>query len=116
MDQMPWSRFHWMVIFGLGTAWILDGLEVQLVAAAGYQKSLGMSTTQVGLAGTVYLVGQVVGALFFGRLTDKLGRKKLFVLTLLIYLVGSGVAGLAPNMYFLFAFRFVAGLGIGGEY
>ncbi|WP_375425710.1 MFS transporter [uncultured Friedmanniella sp.] len=116
MDKMPWSRFHWLVIVGLGTAWILDGLEVQLVAAAGYQKSLGMSTTQVGLAGTVYLVGQVIGALVFGRLTDKLGRKRLFVLTLLIYLVGSGVAGLSPNMYFLFAFRFVAGLGIGGEY
>ncbi len=116
MDKMPWSRFHWMVIFGLGTAWILDGLEVQLVASAGYAKTLGMGSTEVGLASTVYLVGQVAGALIFGRLTDKLGRKKLFIITLLVYLIGSGVAGLSPSVWFLYLFRFVAGLGIGGEY
>ena len=116
MDKMPWSRFHWLVIVGLGTAWILDGLEVQIVASGGYEKSLGMSSTEVGLTAAIYLVGQVAGALFFGRLTDKLGRKRLFVLTLLIYLVGSGLAGLAPNVWFFWFFRFVAGLGIGGEY
>ncbi len=116
MDKMPWSRFHWMVIFGLGTAWILDGLEVQIVASGGYEKSLGMGSTEVGLTAAIYLVGQVAGALFFGRLTDKLGRKRLFVLTLLIYLVGSGLAGLSPNVWFLYVFRFVAGVGIGGEY
>ena len=116
MDKMPWSRFHWMVIFGLGTAWILDGLEIQIVASAGYAKDLGMSDTQVGATATVYLVGQVVGALFFGRLTDKLGRKKLFIATLLVYLVGSGLAGFSPNVWFLWFFRFVAGMGIGGEY
>src|SRR3954453_20748503 len=89
MDKMPWSRFHWMVILGLGTAWILDGLEIQIVASAGYKASLGMSDAQVGFTATIYLVGQVVGALVFGRLTDKLGRKKLFIVTLLVYLIGS---------------------------
>jgi MFS family permease len=116
MDKMPWSRFHWMVILGLGTAWILDGLEIQIVASAGYKASLGMSTTEVGFTATIYLIGQVVGALVFGRLTDKLGRKRLFIITLAVYLVGSGVAGLSPNVWFLYVFRFVAGLGIGGEY
>jgi MFS family permease len=116
MDKMPWSRFHWMVILGLGTAWILDGLEIQIVASGGYAKSLGMNATEIGLTATIYLVGQVAGALFFGRLTDKLGRKRLFVLTLALYLVGSAVAGLAPNMWFFWFFRFVSGMGIGGEY
>lgn len=116
MDKMPWSRFHWMVIFGLGTAWILDGLEVQIVASAGYEKSLGMTSGEVGFTATVYLIGEVVGALVFGRLTDILGRKKLFIITLLVYLIGSGIAGFSPNVWFLWIFRFVAGLGIGGEY
>jgi len=116
MDRMPWSRFHWLVIVGLGTAWILDGLEIQLVASAGYAKSLGMSSTQVGLTSTIYLLGQVSGALIFGRLTDKLGRKRLFIITLAVYLIGSGIAGFSPNMWFLWVFRFIAGMGIGGEY
>jgi MFS family permease len=116
MDRLPWARFHWLVVFGLGTAWILDGLEIQLVASAGYQHTLHMSSTEVGFTGTIYLIGQVVGALFFGRLTDKLGRKRLFVITLAIYLVGSGVAGLAWSTWWLWLWRFVAGLGIGGEY
>ena len=116
MDRLPWTRFHWSVVVGLGVSWILDGLEIQLVAANGYADALGMDAGQIGLTGTIYLLGQVVGALYFGRLTDKLGRKKLFILTLAIYLLGSGIAGLSPNMAFLWVFRFVAGLGIGGEY
>ena len=116
MDRLPWTRFHWSVVVGLGVSWILDGLEIQLVAANGYADALGMDAGQIGLTGTIYLIGQVVGALYFGRLTDKLGRKKLFILTLAIYLLGSGIAGLSPNMAFLWVFRFVAGLGIGGEY
>ncbi|WP_288799163.1 MFS transporter [uncultured Arsenicicoccus sp.] len=116
MDKMPWSRFHWMVIFGLGTAWILDGLEVQIVAAGGFEKSLGMSSAQVGLAGTIYLLGEVIGALTFGRLTDSLGRKKLFVLTLFVYLAGSALAAISPNMWIFLVCRFISGAGIGGEY
>lgn len=116
MHDMPWSRFHWMVIFGLGTAWILDGLEVQIVAAGGFEKSLNMSTFDVTLAGTVYLLGEVAGALFFGRLTDTWGRKKMFTLTLMLYLVGAAVAAFSPNMWFFLVCRFVSGMGIGGEY
>ncbi|GAB3264927.1 MFS transporter [Alteromonas gracilis] len=116
MHGMPWSRFHWMVIFGLGTAWILDGLEVQIVAAGGFEESLGMSSADVGLAGTVYLLGEVAGALLFGRLTDTWGRKKMFTTTLLVYLVASGLAAFAPNMWVFLILRFVAGMGIGGEY
>ncbi|MFC7490856.1 MULTISPECIES: MFS transporter [unclassified Knoellia] len=116
MHDMPWTKFHWMVIVGLGTAWILDGLEVQIVAAGGFEKSLSMSTADVGLAGTVYLLGQVVGALLFGRLTDTLGRKKLFTMTLALYLIASGLAAFSPNMLVFLALRFVAGMGIGGEY
>ncbi len=116
MDRLPWAKFHWMVVVGLGVSWILDGLEIQLVSAAGYKETLGMTSGQVGLTATVYLIGEVVGALTFGRMTDRIGRRKLFVLTLAIYLVGSGVAGLAFSVWFLWVFRFVAGMGIGGEY
>jgi len=116
MDRLPWTKFHWMIVVGLGISWVLDGLEIQIVASAGFQKDLGMSIADVTLAGTVYLVGQVLGSLVFGRMSDSLGRRKLFILTLAIYLIGSGIAGLAPNMEFLLVFRFIAGLGIGGEY
>ena len=116
MHDMPWVKFHWLVIFGLGTAWILDGLEAQIVAAGGFEKSLDMSAADVGLAGTVYLVGQVFGAIIFGRLTDSWGRKRLFTLTLALYLVAAAAAGLAPNMILFLAFRFISGMGIGGEY
>lgn len=116
MDRLPWTRFHWMIVVGLGFSWVLDGLEIQIVASAGFQKSLGMSAAEVGLLGTIYLLGQVTGALVFGRLADRLGRKKLFILTLAIYLVASGIAGLAPSLWFLAIFRFFAGMGIGGEY
>jgi MFS family permease len=116
MHDMPWSRFHWMVIFGLGTAWILDGLEVQIVAAGGFEKTLDMSAADVGLAGTVYLLGEVAGALLFGRLTDTLGRKKMFTATLAVYLVGAAAAGLAPTMEIFLVCRFISGMGIGGEY
>lgn len=116
MHDMPWSRFHWMVILGLGTAWILDGIEVQIVAAGGFESSLNMDTVQVTFAATIYLLGEVAGALLFGRLTDTLGRKKMFTLTLLLYLAASLVCAAAPSAWFFYVFRFIAGMGIGGEY
>ena len=120
MDRLPWARFHWTIVVGLGAAWILDGLEIQIVSAIGStlqdKGTLGLSSGQVGLLGSVYLFGEVVGALVFGRLTDRLGRKRLFILTLLLYLVASGIAAFSFSLWFLLIFRFVAGLGIGGEY
>ena len=89
---------------------------MQIVAAGGFEASLDMSATQVGLAGTVYLLGEVAGALIFGRLTDSLGRKKMFTLTLGVYLVGAALAGLSPNMWWFLVCRFISGMGIGGEY
>lgn len=116
MHDMPWSRFHWMVVFGLGTAWILDGLEVQIVASGGFETSLDMTNLQVTLAATIYLLGQVTGALVFGRLTDSLGRRKMFVLTLILYLAASLLCAISPAVWFFYIFRFIAGMGIGGEY
>src|SRR3954468_1556978 len=90
MDRLPWARWHWLVLLGLGTVWILDGLEVTIVGAiAGRltEKGSGISITssQVITAGSVYVAGACVGALFFGYLTDRLGRKKLFIVTLAVY-------------------------------
>lgn len=116
MDRLPWSKFHWTVVLGLGVSWILDGLEIQIVASAGFQKTLHMTAAEVGLTASVYLAGQVIGALTFGRLSDRLGRKKFFMITLAIYLFASGVAGFSFSLWFLLLFRFIAGLGIGGEY
>jgi MFS family permease len=116
MDRLPWSRFHWLIVVGLGFSWVLDGLEVQIVAANGYAQTLGMGPAEVGLAGTFYLLGQVTGALVFGRLTDRLGRKNLFLISLAVYLVGSALAGFAFAPWFFYIWRFVAGAGIGGEY
>jgi MFS family permease len=120
MDRLPWTRFHWLIVIGLGVSWILDGLEIQIVSAAGTvlqdPRSLGLSSADVGLVGSVYLLGEVVGALVFGRLTDHLGRRRLFILTLAVYLVASGLAGLSFSLWFLLLCRFVAGMGIGGEY
>jgi len=116
MDRLPWSRFHWLVIVGLGVSWILDGLEIQIVSQAGYQDSLGLSNGEVGAVGSVYLAGEVAGALVFGRITDRWGRRKLFMITLGVYLVASGLAGFSWDLWSLLVLRFIAGTGIGGEY
>ena len=116
IDRLPWSRFHWLVIIGLGVSWVLDGLEIQIVSQAGYQQSLHLSNGQVGAVGSVYLAGEVVGALVFGRITDSLGRRKLFMVTLGVYLVASGLAGFSWDLWSLLILRFFAGTGIGGEY
>jgi MFS family permease len=120
MDRLPWTRFHWLVVCGLGVSWILDGLEIQLVSLIAPiltdSKTLGLSNGEAGFLASMYLIGEVVGALVFGRLTDKLGRKNLFIVTLAIYLIGSGMGGLAWNYWSLLVFRFIAGTGIGGEY
>ena len=125
LDRLKWSPFHTRMVFGLGVAWVLDGLEITIASAVTgvliQPNTLHLTTTQVGLIATIYLVGEVIGALVFGRLSDKLGRRTLFIFTLGVYLVGSGLSaftfgqGLFWVIYF-YATRFVAGLGIGGEY
>jgi MFS family permease len=120
LDRLPWSRFHSLVIAALGITWILDGLEVTLAGsvAAALQQSqrLHLTAQQVGLTGSAYLAGAVLGALFFGHLTDRLGRKRLFSVTLGVYLVATALTALSWNFAAFAAFRFFTGAGIGGEY
>jgi MFS family permease len=125
IDRLPWSPFHTRMVVALGVAWVLDGLEITIASSmAGVlsdKQTLNMSSTAVGLIATIYLIGEVIGALFFGRLSDKLGRRKLFMVTLGVYLVGSGLTAAtwgssAGAIAFLYATRIIAGMGIGGEY
>ncbi len=120
LDALPFGRFHLLVIVALGITWILDGLEVTLAGAlAGELKqssALGLSNAQVGLAGSSYLAGAVLGACFFGWLTDRLGRKKLFTITLMVYLAATAATGLSWDASSFAVFRFLTGAGIGGEY
>ena len=124
LDRLRWSPFHTRLVLGLGTAWILDGLEITVASSVTGKltqaNTLALSTTQASAIGTVYLVGEVVGALVFGRLSDKLGRRKLFMWTLTIYLIGTGLSALAfkggGGITYFYLTRFIAGTGIGGEY
>jgi len=124
LDRLPWSKFHTRLVMALGVAWILDGLEITISANVGsdltLKNTLNMSAGAVSDIAWWYLMGEVIGALFFGRLSDKLGRKNLFMITLGVYLIGSGLTAVTPNgghwFIFLYATRIIAGMGIGGEY
>jgi MFS family permease len=121
LDRLPWARWHWLIVIGLGTVWILDGLEVTIVGSMSdalkpEDTGLGMSSFDVGLAGASYVAGACLGALFFGHLTDRFGRKKLFMLTLGVYTVATVLTAFSPNPAWYFAARFLTGTGIGGEY
>ncbi|WP_291647214.1 MFS transporter [Bosea sp. (in: a-proteobacteria)] len=120
LDRLPWSRFHTLVVVALGVTWILDGLEVTLAGAvSGALKEspvLRFSNTEIGLAGAAYLAGAVIGAVFFGWLTDRLGRKRLFTITLFVYLAATAATAFSWNLWSFLLFRFLTGMGIGGEY
>ncbi len=121
LDRLPWSRFHWLVVIGLGTVWILDGLEVTMVGSVATQltvkgSGLELTTGQIGVAAAAYVAGACLGALFFGQLTDRFGRKKLFLITLAVYIVATVATAFSFAAWFFYLFRFLTGAGIGGEY
>jgi MFS family permease len=121
LDRLPWSRFHWLVVAGLGTVWILDGLEVTIVGSIASRltekgSGIAISTAQIGTAAAVYVAGACLGALFFGQLTDRFGRKKLFLITLGVYILATLATGAAWTAWYFYLCRFFTGAGIGGEY
>ncbi|CAJ62257.1 Putative sugar transport protein; putative membrane protein [Frankia alni ACN14a] len=121
LDRLPWARFHWMIVIGLGTVWILDGLEVTMVGAVGSRltesgSGISLSASDIGTAAAIYVLGSCLGALFFGQLTDRFGRKKLFLLTLGVYIVATTATAFSWAPWFFFLTRFLTGAGIGGEY
>jgi MFS family permease len=122
LDRLPWSRWHWTIVIGLGTVWILDGLEVTVVGNIASRLSepgsgLSISSGQVtGMAAALYVAGACAGALFWGRLTDRYGRKNLFMITLAVYLGATALTAVSFSTWWFFLFRFLTGFGIGGEY
>jgi MFS family permease len=121
LDRLPWSRFHWRIVAGLGTVWILDGLEVTIVGAIGSRlteqgSGVGMTAADIGTAGAVYVAGACLGALLFGQLTDRFGRKRLMMLTLAVYILATVATAFAFSPVYFFICRFFTGAGIGGEY
>lgn len=120
LDALPWSRWHTMIVIALGITWVLDGLEVTLAGAVGsalkHPDALGLSDTQVGLSAAWYLVGAVVGAIFFGWATDRFGRRKLFFITLAVYVSATAATAFTWNAWSFYLFRALTGAGIGGEY
>jgi MFS family permease len=121
LDRLPWSRFHWMVVIGLGTVWILDGLEVTIVGSIGERltekgSGIALDASQIGTAAAFYVGGACLGALFFGQLTDRFGRKKLFLVTLAVYIAATVATAFSFAAWYFYAARFFTGAGIGGEY
>ncbi len=121
LDRLPWARFHWLIVIGLGTVWILDGLEVTIVGALGSRltepgSGIKLDASMIGTAAAFYVTGACIGALFFGQLTDRFGRKRLFLITLGLYLVATGATAFSFAPWFLYMTRFFTGAGIGGEY
>src|SRR6266480_6788078 len=120
LDALPWSSWHWLIVVSLGATWILDGLEVTLAGALGgvltRHETLGLSDAQVGASATSYLAGAVLGALLFGYGTDRFGRKKLFFITVAVYLIGTALSAFSWNFWSYAVFRAITGAGIGGEY
>jgi len=119
LDRLPWARWHWLVVVALGITWILDGLEVTIVGSLGSvlqePSTLALTARDVGLSATAYIAGAISGALFFGRLTDRLGRKKLFLVTLGVYLGATALTALSWSFASFAFFRALTGFGIGGE-
>jgi MFS family permease len=121
LDRLPWAKFHWLVVIGLGTVWILDGLEVTIVGSIAPRltepgSGIAITSAQIGTAAAVYVAGACVGALFFGQLTDRFGRKKLFLITLGLYIAATLLTAASWTAWFFFLCRFLTGAGIGGEY
>src|SRR5947208_11211264 len=120
MDRLPWASFHSRLVIALGVAWVLDGLEITIASLVGpvlqSQHTLHLSSVDVGRSASVYLVGEVAGALFFGYLSDRLGRRKLFIATLGVYLVANGLTALAFTYAVFVFFRFFPAARIGREY
>jgi MFS family permease len=120
LDRLPWSSWHWLITLGLGITWMLDGLEVTMVGSLGSvlgeKSTLYLTEAQIGVTGSAYLAGAVIGALFFGWLTDRLGRKRLFFITLAVYLAATLLTAFSWNFLSFLVFRFFTGMGIGGEY
>ena len=126
LDRLSWSPFHTRMVCGLGAAWILDGLQITISSSVTgvltQPDTLDMSSTEIGLIASIYLLGEVVGALYFGKKSDALGRKRLLMVTLLLYLFGTGLAAFTVNdggwfwLAWFYGTRFIAGMGIGGQY
>src|SRR2546430_12765605 len=120
LDRLPWSRWHWLIVISLGATWIFDGLEVTLAGSLGgiltRRQTLGLTPARVGASATCYLAGAVLGALLFGYGTDRFGRKKLFFITVAVYLIGTALSAFSWNFASYAFFRVLTGAGIGGEY
>src|ERR1700753_1810788 len=121
LDRLPWSRFHWRVVVGVGGVWILDGLEVTMVGNVSsrlteHDSGIALTPADIGTSAAFYIAGACLGALFFGHLTDRFGRRNLFILTLAVYLTATVATAFAFAPWFFFLTRFFTGSGIGGEY